>query len=211
MKAATTALYCTLMGCRSSGGQRLLFAPRRRATRSWDNSLFRCTTPTAPPPAGAGTNDGGFQAGAAEVQPAFQFNPFLGPSTAPSRSSRDEGRDTCLRQPGPGGRRRTPKLAAAAKVAPRRRRGGGGPAAATHPHQVADSGLHGRHRGGEVRDSLAVHLPLLVHDDQVGDLLGHRLQDALDGARVEDGHGGGGWGAGARTQHKLLANSVPAG
>lgn len=105
------------------------------------------------------------------------------------------------------------KLAAAAKVAPVRRSGGGGPAAATHPHQVADSGLHGRYGGGEVWNGLAVHLSLLVHDDQVGDLLGHRLQDALDGTRVEDGHGGGGAGgrAGARSPHKLLANSVPAG
>lgn len=188
------------------------FAPRRRATRSWNNSLLRSTALTAPSPAGEGTNEGGFQAGAAKVQPAFQRNPFPGPSTAPSRSSRGGGRDTCPRQPGAVGSRRTPKLAAAAKVAPRRRRGGGGPAAATHPHQVADSGLHGRHGGGEVRDGLSVHLPLLVHDDQVGDLLGHRLQDALDGARVEDGHGGGGvGGAGARTQLKLPANSVPAG
>lgn len=92
------------------------------------------------------------------------------------------------------------------------RRDGDGPAAPTHPHQVADSGLHGRHGGGEVRDGLAVYLPLLVHDDQVGDLLSHGLQDALDGARVEDGHGGSGaGGAGARSPHKLLENSVPAG
>lgn len=100
-----------------------------------------------------------------------------------------------------------PKLAAAAEVAAVK---GSGGTATTHPHQVADSGLHGRHRGGEVRDGLAVHLPLLVHDDQVGDLLGHWLQDALDSPRVEDGHGGGG-GAGTRSPHKLLANSVPLG
>lgn len=100
------------------------------------------------------------------------------------------------------------KLAAAAKVAPVRRGGGGGPAAATHPHQVADSGLHGRYGGGEVRNGLAVHLPLLVHDDQVGDLLGHRLQDALDGARVEDGHGGGGIGdGGGRLGPEVHTNS----
>lgn len=87
--------------------------------------------------------------------------------------------------------------------------GRAGPCAPTHPHQVADSGLHGRDGGGEVRDGLAVHLALLVHDDQVGDLLGHRLQDALDGARVEHGHGGGG--GAAPSPHKLRRNSGPAG
>lgn len=43
------------------------------------------------------------------------------PPPRPAPSSRGGGQDTCPRQPGAGGRRRTPKLAAAAKVAPGRR------------------------------------------------------------------------------------------
>ena len=60
----------------------------------------------------------------------------------------------------------------------------------THPHKVADCRLHRGHRHRQIRDGFPVHLPLLVHDDQVGDLLGHRLQDTLDGLGVEHRHRG---------------------
>lgn len=129
----------------------------------------------------AGSAEGSSQRGAAEVQKASRLHPFPALRAAPRVVRPLRGAQSAWG---------ATKLAGAAEVLPARRSRGGGPAAATHPHQVADSGLHGRHRGGEVRNSLAVHLPLLMHDDQVGDLLGHRLQDALDGACVEDGHGG---------------------
>ena len=58
----------------------------------------------------------------------------------------------------------------------------------THPHKVADRRLHRGHRHRQIRDGFPVHLSLLVHDDQVGDLLGHRLQDTLDGLGVEHRH-----------------------
>lgn len=58
----------------------------------------------------------------------------------------------------------------------------------THPYEVADRRLHRSHRNGQIRDGFTVHLPLFVHDDQVRDLLGHRLQDTLDGLGVKDRH-----------------------
>ncbi|TNN58313.1 hypothetical protein EYF80_031435 [Liparis tanakae] len=58
----------------------------------------------------------------------------------------------------------------------------------THPHKVADRRLHRGHRHRQIRDGFTIHLPLLVHDDQVGDLLGHRLQDTLDGFGVKHRH-----------------------
>lgn len=59
-----------------------------------------------------------------------------------------------------------------------------------HPDEVADCRLHGGHGRGEVRNGFAVHLALLVHNHQVGDLLRHRLQDALDRACVKHRHRG---------------------
>ena len=61
----------------------------------------------------------------------------------------------------------------------------------THPNEVADRRLHGGHRRGEVRDGFAVHLAFLVHNHQVRDLLRHRLQNALNRARMEHRHRGG--------------------
>lgn len=58
----------------------------------------------------------------------------------------------------------------------------------SYPDQVTDSSLHGGHGSGEIRDGFPVHLSLLVHDDQMRDLLGHRLQDTLYRLRVKNRH-----------------------
>ncbi len=58
----------------------------------------------------------------------------------------------------------------------------------SYPDQVTDSCLHGGYGSGEIRDGFPVHLSLLMHDDQMRDLLGHRLQDTLYRLRVKNRH-----------------------
>lgn len=59
---------------------------------------------------------------------------------------------------------------------------------AAHPNEVADGRLNGGHRRRQVRDGFAVNFSFFVHDDQMGDLLGHRLQDTFNRFRVENRH-----------------------
>lgn len=57
-----------------------------------------------------------------------------------------------------------------------------------HPHEVADSRLHCRHWAGKIWDRFPINFALLVHDNQVGYLLSHRLQDTLYRLGVENWH-----------------------
>lgn len=59
---------------------------------------------------------------------------------------------------------------------------------AAHPNEVADGRLDSGHWHRQVRDGFAVNFSFFMHDDQMGDLLGHRLQDTFYRFRVKNRH-----------------------
>lgn len=59
----------------------------------------------------------------------------------------------------------------------------------THPNKVAYGCLYRRHRRRQFRNSFPINFTFFVHYDQMGYLLGHRLQDTFYRFRVEHRHG----------------------
>lgn len=173
------------------------FAPSRRATRCWDNSVLRSTALPAPSPAGEGTDEGGFQAGAAEVPTAFQLNPSRAPAPRPAGTPVRHRPDS---QVGRGGQSRSREKAEEAGRPPLLTR--------TRLLTAACTADTGAVRSGMAFPSTSPSSCMMTRWE-ICWATGSRM---LSMVRVwKTGMAAAGWGAGARTQHKLLANSVPAG